>query len=285
MTAIELKELPKEHLSYSAITTFIRCGHQYRLRYWDGRKGPVGSSLVLGSAIHGALEYASKEQLRTGARPPSAELVEYVRGILAIEVAQAEARSGFPVDWKEGKGLEWAKLMVANGVTAYEDTVGKTLKPVLVEHGFTIGFQNVEYKLVGFLDIWDADSVVWDIKTSQKKMSPMTAVMSDQLTGYQIGLEEEGRIPAGLGIQAIILKAKGAEVQVIGDPANPGKPCKPRTRAQLQDYLTNVNTVALSIKAGLYPKANDFRVCSWCEYRMECHPEWFPAGTAEGGDE
>jgi RecB family exonuclease len=65
----------RDYLSFSAVSTLQRCSLQYFFRYVLGLpEETVSSSLVLGSAIHAALQYHF-EQLLQGASPPSLDVL------------------------------------------------------------------------------------------------------------------------------------------------------------------------------------------------------------------
>ena len=128
------------------------------------------------------------------------------------------------------------------------------------------------------IDILTKQGVLIDVKTGMKHQNQMTVVTSSQLTRYQMALESIGERVNGLEIHSISWgEKKGATVKRFA--------CAPRTKDQMADEWANLLQIAKGIRAEVFPKANNWQVCSWCEHLAGCQPrEWVEAALAAEQD-
>jgi CRISPR/Cas system-associated exonuclease Cas4 (RecB family) len=272
---ITLAEPPKDHHSHSAFSTAALCGAKYEFKYIAGTQERASSSLVFGSVVHDALEFASREQLVKGSgRPRAAVIAAFAADGLAIEIARQRKQTNQEIEWKRiHKGapldtLESLKDDCVNTIITYETEYGKDTQPILVEQKFRVELEGVDVPLEGYIDLVNKPGIVRDYKTTAKKMADGAVLTSEQLTLYQIALEDDGIPVTGLELHVIVRKAGGAAIQVLKAP--------PRTAAQKAAYIDNAQKAARLIAARIFPKVNNSMICSWCGYRRTCHADWYP---------
>ena len=276
---IEFQAPPKDHYSHSAFSAAALCGKKYEYKYIVGAQGPSNSSLVFGSVIHDALEFAAKEQMKTGTRPRTQIITEFAVGGLSIEIARAQERTGMPIEWKKVHKtalvdtLESLKKDCVNTIATYEMQEGHKLQPMLVEQQFSVVLPGVDVPIEGYIDLVNKPGRVIDYKTSAKKLQEASAIMSEQLTIYQIALDDDGIPVDSLELHGIIRKVGGADVQVLTVPR--------RTEEQKQEYIKNAVEAAKLIQARIFPKVNNGMICSWCDFKKQCHPDWYPVTAAQ----
>lgn len=71
--SVPARDGPRNYISHSAISTYMRCPLRYRFRYLDNLpEKTVSSSLIFGNAVHRAVEFHLTE-LMIGNEPPSIE--------------------------------------------------------------------------------------------------------------------------------------------------------------------------------------------------------------------
>ncbi len=269
--------LPKNRISHSGRECFVTCPEKWRRQYDVKEKQRPALALIKGNIVHAGLGYAASEQLLHNPRPSIKELMRYTASMVEFEVARSESDSGYKLDWdEEGETIHTLRRQAVRAVEAYEKLIGHTLVPVEAEQMFYMELPGRDYVISGRMDIFDITGFLRDYKTSGKKMEEIIPVISDQLTLYQIHRESKeakaGELKvqiAGLALDAIAITAGGVEVQPLEVP--------PRTATEKQECLDNFDATVGAIRSGYFPKANNWRVCSWCGYLEDCKPGVYKA--------
>jgi len=251
MDSLELADLPRGTLSYSAYSMYLRCPSQYMYRYLEGLKMPPASNLILGRGTHKGIEVGFNEHLQTG-RHPKLAIVEQA----AAEAIDEEFRQVPPseIEWKD----DTIKL-----VNAY-DPVRLSVLPESVEEPFELTLKDSSYKITGRIDLTTKENSIVDLKTSARTPAEDVAEKSDQLNLYQVARQAMGKEPQTLEIHALVRKAK-PEVKVFWS--------KPRTSEQSGALLQNIEKVSLLIRTGIFTKASEDAFgtpCSFCGYYELC---------------
>ena len=278
---VELTDLPRGHVSPSAMAKLARCPWSYRLRYVDDMKGPIGSNLIRGRCIHQALEWASVQQMREGRRPEATAVSAYFRDIVPIEIVKAQDESGYPVEWHRTKGrklkdgagrapdaVETVDTLLEAGISALHmyEMRRPPYEPLLVEQKCTVEFEGLPWTLVVVPDLYTVDRRLVDYKSVASAPSDNAAALSDQLTAGQIGLEQSGMPVDRLELHYLVLLKKEMKLIV--------QECPPRTDEQKAAFLDNMAAIIRAARAGSFYRVNDTKTCSWCEYRTQCNPIW-----------
>ncbi len=130
----------------------------------------------------------------------------------------------------------------------------------MVEKGFELCFENVEYTLKGKLDLVDNQDIIIDHKTTKRSMQE-NGINSDlQLTCYSLAYRH------ALGLQEkalrfdVMVRTKKPKIQQITTQ---------RTQEDINRFLKILAYISSAIKSGIfYPNENYF--CSVCGYRDLC---------------
>jgi RecB family exonuclease len=232
------------HLSFSRVERYLHCPEQYRLYYVENLRPKLTSaSLVFGQTIHEALAQMFKQ----GQDPISS----------------------FRESWKEAKQAElkystresWDKLNDC-GQTLLEKFVQEQVPRLsnisAIEKPFELNISEFDLPFIGFIDLtakFDGLDTVIDFKTSASGYVGYEAIMSDQLTAYQLAMPNIST----LGL-CVLIKAKEPRIEWH---------LTHRSGAQLVDYLRKAKLVAREIKAGHFYKRPG-KWCSWCDYLPVC---------------
>ena len=247
---LELQELPTGYISYSQIRMYKRCPMQYKLRYVDGLKMKPKGSLILGVGVHEGLTEGFKEKKERGGDDVRIKKLMKEKAVYTIEEFVNKKEQDVGIDW----GDDTKEIVIddsARMIDTYYDEVGKKIKPKEVAQRFEIEFENVEWKLVGEVDIVEKKVVDW--KTTARRYAEDYFVFDEQLKIYKLvhNLATE--------IHAIVRKKKDVEIQLLRYDYN-----------VTTELLKDVEKVVTLIKTGIFYKTNDYMKCSWCGFKEIC---------------
>lgn len=210
---LKLEPLTKGYLSFSQITTWLKCRLRFYYQYVNGWPGKVGGALVIGSAYHRALAYGFKQKAMGGDWDAGD-----VQDVCASEFDAISRDAGPLMDWGEDDPGEEKDVGVSLA-RAYSETVAPMV-PVSnaanVERRLelTVG----DTKMVGYVDLLTADQTVVDHKTTGKKMNADAPASSLQLEIYATALDDLGEPVKTVAYHAAV-KNKTPVIQVLEAPA------------------------------------------------------------------
>jgi RecB family exonuclease len=233
-----------DHLSFSRLDRYLHCPEQYRLYYIENLRPKLSSAnLAFGQIQHQALALMFREGL---------DPVKYF-----LDTWQ-EARDA---EIKYTKKDSWEKLNNC-GKTLLEKFVENEAPQLTniraIEKSFELFVTGLESPLIGFIDLVaerGGQETIIDFKTSASAYAGYEAIMSDQLTAYQLAEPDAQR----LGL-CVLIKAKEPRIEWH---------LSHRSGEQLLDYLRKVGLVAREIKAGHFYKRPG-KWCAWCDYLPVC---------------
>lgn len=177
--------LPVDHLSLSSLRLFAQCPEKWRRRYLEREYEPPSGKMLLGSAA-GAAE---SQHYATVIESGEGFTVEQVVDEFDAEWEDRTSREN--VDW----GNDTPGTLKDSGIRALESYhlhVAPQVVPVAVERQFELSWPGVDWNVVGFLDIEDADGRVRDMKMRGKRMSQRDANADLQPDLYLLGRRAEG---------------------------------------------------------------------------------------------
>ena len=190
---------PPETLSHSAMSTYYRCGEQYRRRYIEREVMPAGIAALAGSAVHSAVEAYYRKK-----RDEAAELsVDDVKQAAADAFDARAAKGEYMLDADEqARGKE---VVLAEGkdkavrlAALHRVTLAPSIQPDLIEARIEVDVPGIRRRLVGIVDLAtvaepDAPEGVGgdivDLKTSKKRGSQEDVDRSLQLTWYDVAYQ------------------------------------------------------------------------------------------------
>jgi hypothetical protein len=173
---------PLDHLSASSITLFKRCPRQWQQRYLIGERGPSSAALIVGSAVHGALNYKA---LGTG----------------NFDLAWNEAledsllKSDGTIDWSRmspEKAREQAEHHYNNYLRFAWPYLGEIVNS---EQEISIIVPGVDIPVIGFIDL-ETEFKVIDYKTTGyfNRKPSLNPEWAFQLAVYQLKVPKPGEI-------------------------------------------------------------------------------------------
>ena len=247
---IELQDLPKGFVSYSQINMYKRCPQQYKYRYVDGLKMPPKSGLIIGQAVHSGLTEGFNEKIKSGGS--DLKIVNLIKEKAVYELENLLSTTEVLYDENEDKDV--LKDDTVKMSETYYKEIGKKLKPVEVKKPFEIQFSNVDWKLIGEIDIITDELIDW--KTGKQKLSEEYIVYDEQLKLYKIVVSKKATIH-----QIVRYKKKDPQIYIYSSDFD---------EKVIKNTLQNVATIVQLIRTGYFYKRLDDKVCSWCGYKDLC---------------
>lgn len=257
----KLREL--DHLSYSSVSTYLRCPRSWRYRYLEKVASPVGVALPFGSAFHEAVEQYLTMRHSGDALPP-AELFD------AAWQTQLERRED--IDWRDETPDSMldlgTRMLTDDGVLAQLDSI----KPLVlddvpvIEKRVSMTVPGVPIPIIGYIDLITDDGVPGDLKTSsrkwygdkaEKEMQPVFYLATLNQEGYELNPERRFR-------HYVFTKTKAPAAQVLETT---------RTVADMMWLFGLIGEVWQAIVAGAFPPNPGSWLCpKYCDYSDICRP-------------
>jgi putative RecB family exonuclease len=235
-------------LSYSAISTYLKCPLQYRFQYLEGRPGEPSPALSFGSSLHSALEWLYSSP--TGEAPSLDALLEQLECCWesdGYESPEEEARY-----FLQGKST--LALYYRNNVA---NLGGGFSLPAAIEHKFAIDLGFCD--LSGVIDRLDRDLEggfeIIDYKTN-RRLPPARRLQEDlQLPLYQIAAKRIWEVPVSRVTFHYLMMDHKASFFI--------------TPEREADALASVRRVAQRIEAEDFAPCRN-NLCPWCDYSQDC---------------
>ena len=260
-------EIAMDHISFSQLSMYLRCGEQYHRRYILGEKIPPSGALVRGKCGHKALEANFRQKIESRKDIKKKEILsvfsdEWKRALSEEEVAWT------PDELDGNSPKKAAGKMKDSGialVSIYHKEQSPQVQPIEVEQEFRVDFDDGFPPLVGIIDRVTEDYAVEDDKFVSKSPSAFDMITDVQLTCYQLGYQiREGKPPIRLRKRFAISTSTPKSVcfEII-----------PRNKEQMDRFLNRLQAAMGGIRKGVFlPAANDSWACSerFCGYWSTC---------------
>ena len=262
----------KEHLSYSQLNTYLRCGMQYRYSYVLGIKEPPSLAPSAGTAGHTAVEMDSRRKIRTGANMPIDEMLDLFSTSFTKETEDVVLKPD------EDKGR--TKDDLVHSLAMYHGTLAKEMLPLVVEKSFRLDLAIEKVRpVVGRIDLINLQGKavgIWDNKftMNRRPKSQMEADTSIQLTTYDMAIKQEtGKDVSRLGLIQFIPPGRDssrspAVINVVERSHAAMMPEAREARAARVKY--QYETAERGIKEAIFIPTDNPIVCGWCGYRDRC---------------
>lgn len=203
-----------DHLSYSAISTYLVCARSWHFRYVEKPEVATAAAMVFGSAFHKTME----EHITTAFAP--------VRISVSSRWSrhwQAQIERDSPIDWgsssQEKLDETGMRMLTTPDIIAVLDAIEPLVieeKPQ-IERYVTLGVPGVSVPIVGYIDVIEKDGVPCDLKTSarawsrgkaQDELQPLFYLAAlNQSLGFSFNPELKFR-------HYVFTKAKSPKVQI-----------------------------------------------------------------------
>ncbi len=199
-----MNELP-QHLSYSSISTFIKCPELWYRKYILGEREEPQEALIIGKAFHLCMEENFTHKLAHGA-DLSRQAVE---GVFKEAFHQTASNDGLDKDkTNEIEPLAW-KL-----VEQYHREIASFIIPSAVERKLEINLPGKHIKkLIGYVDLINDKGVVIDYKAAAWPWPDAQVTQSLQPTVYGLMLGK----PTLNFEYHMVIKSDGIRKEKFGD--------------------------------------------------------------------
>ena len=254
----------RDYLSHSQVTTYQACPLKFHFTYVEhARPERIAAALVMGSAVHSAIQYHLECHL-------AADPITAVEPLMAVYRQRwTEEVGDLPVQYGRGDDADTLASTAEQMLQAY--LASPESKPT----GTTIGVEEaIRFTLnqqlpevlakIDHLSITDGHLVVTDFKTTRSMWSNDTADdHADQLHLYGSGVQAiaaELNLPVRLRF-VVLTKAKTPKIESININVDPSRVAR-STRVFLN--------VSQAIRSGItYPSPSPMN-CSGCPHQQRC---------------
>lgn len=262
----------KEHLSFTQLNMFKRCGMQWYYRYILGWISPPSLPLATGKAGHQTLETNGRHKIATGNDKPVAELLD-----IASDSYDAHVDELTPADLKPDEDIGATKdahLQLIRFYASDTKNGAPSINPIAVEVPFTLDLPPTEEHdfpvppITGRID--EISNGIWDDKFVMRARTQAEVDLTPQLTLYDMAAQHAGISMPRLGYRLFIPPTKTNPPRIIPMTRSPDlmTPTARLSRIQRLDY--SIRTTYRKMKAGLFDYADDPKVCASCGYRNQC---------------
>lgn len=182
------KEYPIPYYSYSQLSNFMKCPHDFYLTYLDGKKKQTGNKYTeLGSVLHDVFEEQGKRLIiESEPLTKGQALKKYNQGFMKIQKAHFDGKEDFLKMYNKGVQA------IENYYAMYEDT-----KPLFVEKEFKLSIAKGLPPAKAYIDRIDGDP---------KDVS--TWVLSDYKTGGSAKSKDYLKTDIQMGLYVALVFAR-----------------------------------------------------------------------------
>lgn len=274
--------LPRDYLSASQISMYLRCGMQYWFRYIEGISRPPGIAALQGTALHETNEQYYNDVIKNKAPFTPRQAAEFAMFSFEQEVDE----KGYAVN---DKTKDETAVILTHTTESYISNVATIVRPISTEE--EVRYQaNCGVTVLGYLDLrrrpfpWELqlnpnlDQVIADYKLTGKKWNLDKLTNSLQFMLYTIATGV-GRVEIH-NITRATKKPKKNKVtadqqkESVVDPTSNIRMIRHDFNGDEYNHVENLITrVAEGISKGVFmPCDPDSWACSetWCGYWDRC---------------
>lgn len=264
--------ISQPHISFSQLSTYMRCSMQYFFAYILRLKQRPSIPLAVGSGGHTALEYNGRHKLKTSEDLPLLDMLDMASQFIDFELDEVDAGDGTDKERGTAKDNALASLRV------YQTKRAPLVTPAGVEIEFNLDMndereENVEPIRVvnGKIDLITTKAEVLDYKFTSRAKSQNEVNLSPQLTLYgKVFQTLTGKYPQTTGFQMFVPPTRQrpeGELKIVRDRELMA-PSKQESRFNRLRF--QFQQVEKGIRTGIFMPTDDPKVCSWCGYRDRC---------------
>jgi len=256
--------IPSPHVSFSSITTYLRCSRQHEHRYL--LKTPPSHrsvSLAFGSAVHRALALFYARRMRG--------LIEPIPQELADEFSDAwtqELDGDVPVLFDEGDSPGSLRDKGIAMLRVFHKDAPRPRKVIAVEEPFSVDLRDPESgevlpDLLGYVDAIVEDNSgrcrILEHKTAARRFSEDKLRFDLQPTAYHLAAKHMGLGDAAVTFQ-VLLKQREPALELYD---------LSRTHQDHRDLIEVIAGVTRAVEAGAFYAVRDWW-CRGCPYAGPC---------------
>lgn len=247
--------LPRGYLSFSAMSTYLKCPRQFMYAYIENLKQPPGIAMIEGSAHHKILEHDNTKFLNEGVFESPEIMIEEFSDEFSDKSKEIPRKV-----WQSEKDSE-TDIITRGGamITNYTSGIRNELVPLESESFFEVDIKGVP--VAGYIDLNDKNLGVQDYKVTKAAKS-----QSDANTSLQLWIYRKAKKVNKSGFLCFT-KTKNSNIK----------------QTQTEDSFTKddssanvIKDVSDSIKKGSFPRCDP---ASWactpkfCGYYRKCKSE------------
>lgn len=247
-----------DHLSYSSISLYLSCARAFKFKYLEDYPTYSSPELVLGTAVHNAVE--------------------------AYLLGKGGLTEMYPAAWEQA--LEKDKDKVFWGTDTPEQTYNEGLRLLShqtvadgikrlnggtapqIETKVELKVPGVPVPIVGYIDVITSDGIPGDFKTSRASWSQAKAQDSIQTLFYMAALNQAGNKDHQWRFRHyIMVKTKTPQFQVLEHSHKP---------AELFWLFGMIGNVWRAMQAGIYPENPTTWLCGpdYCDFYKSCRGKY-----------
>lgn len=246
------------YLRPSGINTYRECGAKYFFQFIENIHAPNKIHLAFGNSIHKANEVNFAQKVESKTDLPTEEVKQVFADTFENELTEVDKKDfsfAEPGRMKDG-GL---KL-----IEHYQKFYAPRIIPVAVEQRIKVKFKNYDYGLSTKVDVFDADGVIIDHKSTKKRVNGIVSEEYRLQVGgaYVINEEATGRKVTGARVD--FFDWVRVEFHPIAVPID-------------RDYFLNIFQITGdAIKAGIFMPNRKSFLCSkkWCKFYEACENKY-----------
>lgn len=152
------------HYSASQLNLFLRCSAAWKFRYIDGLIIPPASAMIQGTSYHKGIETNLEQKIDTHTDLKVGDVLDAASTCFDQEIIHCEE--------KIDKGA--LKDEVVGLLKVHHKEIAPTIQPVSVEEKIEIEFENVDYTLIGYIDVMTEQGLIIENKTSKQTPREVT---------------------------------------------------------------------------------------------------------------
>lgn len=267
-------------LSSTALNTYIDCHYKFKLNHLLKVPRAKPEPMVMGSAVHKALEMFFKRLQQTSLTPPVEFLLEAYEKALKKEVLTIE---------NYNKRLTQGKAILSRYYEVYKE---EFKSPLFVEKQFGLGLSKTIFEGIPLTGI--VDRIDWI------NQSDGTVKIIDYKTGRPKSLNEiEGKTASSNGSYkrqlvfyklltqldpAFHPKAEVFEFDFLEADKQTGKHKRVSIaigNEEVEALKQEIKETLISIRALDFARTHDTRICHNCEFNRHCWPEGIPTTSTQ----
>lgn len=274
------------HLSFSQLSTYMRCSMQYWFSYIEKVKSKPTFSLAIGSGGHEALEKATKRKIKTGETSSPDEVVDWASSFMDKQLNKVPL-SEYEKDIEPGAAKD--KFLAATRIFQTRDA--PKIIPIHAEMEFNLDLNEFlpepaeePIKIVnGKIDlVYDdlgtkyAEPDVFrigvdDYKYTGRKKQQTEVDLSPQLSLYATALKKAtGKWPSRLGFRQITSGTVKDGPDAIHLTRSPELMSPDVLASRMRRLAHQFSRVSEGIRRGVFIPTDNPMTCSWCGYRDRC---------------
>lgn len=265
-------------LSVTALNTYLECPYKFKLNTLFRTPRAKDKSLCFGSAVHRGLEMFLRKFKEQGFLPPTQYLIDQFEAALAKEILT-------PADYRDV--VNNGRKILKAYVDFYKDNL---IKPIFTEKFFGYGFSAVyleDIPLTGKVDRIDPLNSenypgvgrpvrVVDYKTGKpRSRNEIEGKTKKADSGYKRQLIFY-KLLADLD-QAFNFEVVEAELDFVeGREGNFVKHSFVISKEEVEDLKKIIKDTMGKIRNLVFPRTENYDVCSYCDFKHHCWPEGVP---------